>query len=179
MEGKDMRDLLAAFNNCTIMLSEIGIKYGEIIEVSVNRRAKNRWGQCRRIYTGIANKPYCYKINISEILLDERVPIEALNNTIIHEILHTCHGCMNHGIEWKAKAALVKNKLGYDIQRCDSQEDKLISSEVTKDYIKPPKYVVRCVKCGKEIGKSRMCDLIRYPEAHIHIPCRSEFVRVK
>ena len=85
-----MRDLTAYAIECMNELDNIGIEYGNIIEFTVNTRAKKRWGQCRAVPGG-------YSINISSVLLDERNDEKGLKETIHHELLHSCKGCMNHG----------------------------------------------------------------------------------
>jgi len=175
-----MRDLKKIFYNCIAMMDEIGMDYGNISKVEVNTRAKNRWGQCKHKYIGKdpnGNIKYDHSINISSILLDERVPIESLENTIIHEILHTCPGCQNHGPEWKRRAAKVKKELGYDIKRCDSEFDKGINSSVVSDYYKP-KYIVKCTGCGREVSKQRMCSMIKTPQYWRCGVCGGKFERI-
>ena len=175
-----MRDLQEVFQNCIMLMDEIGMDYGMITEVKVNKRAKNRWGQCRHKFVGTdayGNPKYVNSINISEILLDERVPLEALQNTIIHEILHTCPGCDNHGYEWKRRAMKVRKELGYNIKTCDSSKDKGVSNEVTREYVKP-KYIVRCTKCGREVNKQRMCGIVQHPSLWRCGVCHGVFERV-
>ena len=174
-----MRDLRTAFNNCITMMDEIGIDYGNITEVAVNTRAKKRWGQCKCNYIGFyGGKPqYDFTINISSVLLDERVPIESLQNTIIHEILHTCPGCQNHGAEWKRRAAKVKHNLGYDIKRCSGFSEMGITDEMQKEY-RPYKYMVQCKKCGRVVGRQKMCHMIKHPESWRCGVCSGEFERI-
>lgn len=175
-----MRDLQKIFWDCMGMMDEIGIDYGNIVGVKVNTRAKKRWGQCCRKFVGrdaYGNPKYEHTIDISEILLDERVPLESLQNTIIHEILHTCPGCSNHGPEWKKRAEKVKKELGYNIKRCSGNQEKGISDAVNKEYVKV-KYAVRCKKCGREVGKLRMCGVIKYPQNWRCGVCGGEFERI-
>ncbi len=172
-----MRDLQKEFCNCIGLMDEIDMDYGNIVDVTVNRRAKRRWGQCRRKYIGMGSdkKPkYYYTINISEILLDERVPLESLKNTIIHEILHTCPGCANHGPEWKRRAAKVKKELGYDIKRTDTPKEKGVGEDMVSTKQKP-KYAIRCKKCGQIIIRERMSKIIKYPEYYRCGICGSSF----
>ena len=42
-----MRDLTAYAIECMTELDNIGIEYGNIIEFTVNTRAKKRWGNAR------------------------------------------------------------------------------------------------------------------------------------
>lgn len=47
-----MRDLTAYAIECMTELDNIGIEYGNIIEFTVNTRAKKRWGQCKAVPGG-------------------------------------------------------------------------------------------------------------------------------
>lgn len=155
-----MRNLMDYAAECMSELDEIGIEYGNIVEFKVNTRAKKRWGQAKSIPGG-------YSINISSVLLDERNDVEGLKNTIIHEILHTCKGCQNHGENWKRLAAKVNRAYGYNIKRCSSADEKGVLEET-----RPPKpvrttntnYVVKCDKCGHVYTRTKMSKLIQHPE---------------
>lgn len=175
-----MRDLQSIYWNCIGLMDEIGMDYGNITDVVVNTRAKRRWGQCKAKYVGrnVTGDPvYTYTINISSVLLDERVPIEGLQNTIIHEIIHTCPGCLNHGLEWKRRADKVRRELGYDIKRCNDSQEKGVSKSVADTYNKP-KYIVRCKGCGREVSRYRMCGIIEHPNLWRCGICNGDFVRI-
>ena len=101
---------------CLEKLDAIGVPYGKITEFTINTRAKKRWGQCRKCPDGT------YKININVALLDKKC-IDGLVETLMHEIIHTCPGCMNHGPEWKKWADLVGKEYGYSITRTKSAEE--------------------------------------------------------
>lgn len=60
-----MRDLTAYAIECMTELDNIGIEYGNIIEFTVNTRAKKRWGQCKAVPGG-------YSINISRVCLKKQ-----------------------------------------------------------------------------------------------------------
>lgn len=159
-----MRDLQVIARECMAELNSIGIKYGKITEFTINTRAKKRWGQCKRIPEG-------YSININVALLDERNDIKGLKNTIIHEILHTCEGCFNHGADWKMLADKVKNKLGYDIKRTDCADDKGILEE-TIGIIANHKVV--CTKCNNVFTRTRASKLITHTEYYRCGKCRGK-----
>lgn len=116
-----MRNLNSVAYDCMEKLSAINIPYSHAVAFSVNKRAKKRWGQCRRESNGT------YSININVNLLKEENDIEGLENTIIHELLHTCPNCMNHGPEWKKYAKMVYDSYGYNIQRCANAYEKGIN----------------------------------------------------
>ena len=72
-----MKNLYEVASICMYELESIGIKYGKIKGITINYRAKSRWGQCQK-------KGNVYYINISEKLLQDSTPLEALKDTIIH-----------------------------------------------------------------------------------------------
>ncbi len=78
--------------------------------IELGKPVKSYWAKCR-----FDSKRDCYIITINSILADVRNPVSALKNTIIHELIHTIPGCMNHGKYWKAYAKLANRKLGYHI----------------------------------------------------------------
>ena len=116
-----MRDLNKVAYDCMEKLKKINIPITNNVTFSINTRAKKRWGQCRR------NPNNSYSININVNLLKEENGIEGLENTVIHELLHTCPNCMNHGQEWKKYAKMVYDTYGYNIQRCSDAYEKGIS----------------------------------------------------
>ena len=140
-----MRDLITYAQECMEYLDAIGIEYGNIVSFEVNKRAKKRWGQCKAVPGG-------YIININAVLLDERNNEEGLINTIIHELLHSCKGCMNHGENWKRLADKVYREYGLNIKRTSSAEEKGVQEETRQmNY----KYQFRCQGCGKIVGRDR------------------------
>ena len=109
-----MKDLKKLANECMAELDAIGVQYGNVISWQINTRVKNRWGQCRYIGGGR------YSINITNRLLDDNLPDEAAKETIIHELLHSVDGCMNHGPNWKRVADKVNRAYHYNIKRTTS-----------------------------------------------------------
>ena len=99
-------------------------------------------------------------INISAFILSDDTKEDAVMETIIHEILHTCKGCMNHGREWKRLANIVYKKTGYKITTTSPRE-KFGLSEEDEDVAK---YVFVCEKCGQVIRRNRMSKFVRHPE---------------
>lgn len=169
---KNLRNLVL---ECKTMLDELGIKYGYIESVTINTRAKQRWGQCKITLNSQYWENRIFSINISDRLLQDDVSDIAIKNTIIHEILHTCEGCFNHGTEWKIMADIINTHYKeYNIKTKTSTEEKGIEEDVTQ-Y----KYVLRCKKCGKLIYKNRMCDVVRYPQFYHHSFDNGELERIK
>ena len=154
-----MRNLDKYAIECMRELDAIGIEYGNIIEVKTNTRAKKRWGQCKAIPGG-------YSINISVILLDERNDEQGLKETIIHELLHSCKGCMNHGKNWKYLAEKVNKAYNYNIKRCSSADDKGVQEETRPISDNPVNYIIKCNQCGHIYTRIRMSRAVQHPELY-------------
>lgn len=147
-----MRNLQKVAIECMYELDCIGIPYGEIERFTINTRAKSRWGQCKGLLTGK------FEININQDLLNENNSLEGLKNTIIHELLHSCEDCMNHGQKWQEMADRVNKAYGYNIKRCSSQSEKGVV-EYTEKPIRY-KYNVFCNQCKRHWKYKRMCHTI-------------------
>ena len=158
-----MRDLMNYVVSGMEKLDAIGIQYGNIEDVKVNSRAKKRWGQCQRTANG-------FLIEISNMLLDERSSEDGLMNTILHELLHTIPGCLNHGKKWKAMADKVYNAYGIRIKRLSNAAEKGVAAELE---VAKYKYFLRCPDCGKEFRYTRMCETVKHPERYYHTGCKN------
>ena len=150
-----MRDLNFYTRICMIELDCLKIRYAKNLTLKVNTRAKTRLGVCKK--TGD-----CYIIEIAALLLDERTPEEYLKNTIMHELLHTCYGCMNHTGRWKKLAERVNAAYGYDIKRAATEDDDIIPEELTEK----PKYKVVCPQCKTVYERYKRSALIKHPERY-------------
>lgn len=147
-----MRNLNDYAKRCMRELDDIGIEYGNIIEFKVNTRAKKRWGQCKAVHGG-------YSISINAVLLDDKNSEEGLKNTIIHELLHSCKGCMNHGENWKRMVQKVHQAYGYNIKRTSSVEEMGIAS-VNPIIERKINHKVICLGCGCLWTRTRTSKLI-------------------
>lgn len=152
---------------CIDDLEYLNIPYGHIYDFSINTRARKRWGQCKRTQNG-------FTININERLLDGKHE-EGLRNTIYHELLHTCPKSFNHGTKWKHYASIVRERLGYNIKRCDSEEEKGFNKTPPTEA----RYIMECSKCGVKIGRERRGKFVNNPQSYIHSGCGGYFKRVK
>lgn len=115
--------------------------------VQVNARAKRRLGCC-------FFRQGAYTIEVSAGILQSPA---LLKETLLHELLHTCPGCRDHGPLWKRYAEIVNQALGTSIQRTVKVEGlpPLRREEV--------KYALRCQSCGREIKRMRMCKAVKTP----------------
>lgn len=153
---------------CMSELDAIGIQYGKIQAFTVNTRAQNRWGQCRR-------KDGTYTINISYRLLENTVPVKYLKNTLLHEILHTCKNCMTHTGEWKNAANKVNVAYGYNIKRTTSAAEYGIQLETVQ---KQPKHLFKCDCCGQEIPRYRESDFTRNYTSYRCEKCKGHIIKL-
>lgn len=134
-----MKNLEILVQDTKDILDELNIVYGPIVNVTVNYRAKSRWGRCKRTYAG-------YEIEISSVLMEDSVSWEAAMDTMIHEFLHANKDRMCHTGEWKKCANIVNREFPqYHIERATSAEEKgIVTSNVEEGY----KYIITCDGCG-------------------------------
>jgi len=114
------------------VLDDLGIKYSKKILWSTFNRNRT-WGVCINDYSGF------YRIKITEKLISSRID-KSVCNTIIHELLHTCEGCMSHTGLWKEYAEKINSSTGYSIKRLTPASE----IGIVPDY----KYKVICKACG-------------------------------
>lgn len=150
---KNVNDL---YTVCMEEVKAVGIVPGKIVSVTVNTRAKKRWGQCKRMKNGT------YSINISSSLMQDNVKIEAVKNTMAHEILHTVRGCMNHGPAWQAVADRMNKAYPdiYNIKRTTSPEEKGLES-VGRVRNEEYKCMLVCQKCGSKYYYKRESKAVK------------------
>lgn len=134
---KRLSELYETAVNCC---EECGIPISDRIEsVSVNNKNVKRWGRCtynRRTET--------FKIEISYMLMNDDVSDDSAISTLIHELLHTCKNCQDHGSLWKYYASVINNTYGYNVKRANSFAEHGLDDSIAYHY------VVKCHKCGQE-----------------------------
>lgn len=145
-----IEELQSVFNECIEEVEAIKIPIASNIKISINKRFVKRWGQCQRLSKDN------YLIEISEKLVRETTPINSLKETIIHELLHTCNDCMNHGVIWKFYADKVNRcYTQYTISRTSTSE-KLGVEELDEDY----NYILQCTDCQHKFKYKRWSRVI-------------------
>lgn len=142
-----MKNYMKMFREAMDVVHGLGIETGVIVDVSLNYRAKNRFGQCRR-----NNVTNTYSLNFNYLIFDDKANDVAIMNTIIHEILHTCENCMTHKNEWKRLANIVNTNTKYNITRCNSYENFGIENPKRE---KKHNYVFYCEDCGQTFIRER------------------------
>ena len=175
-----MKDLNALYKEGRQIVAEcIGEdKILDIDDVSVNYRAKTRWGQCK--YNRKTGKR---SINISHRILADSVPHDAVLSTVVHEILHACKDGHSHTGAWKRYAAKVmKEHPELSITRTTDYtffglEEPINTSDNSSRSVSG-KYVIVCERCGYKHYSSRMSRSIQHPEYYRHKGCGGRFKHV-
>lgn len=147
MEQGELDSLMAGLQ-AELRRLEVPVSGKILPGVRVNARAKRRLGCCF-FRQGV------YTIEVSAGILHSPV---LLRETLLHELLHTCPGCRDHGPLWKHYAEVVNKALGTSIQRTVKAEGEL--APLRREEVK---YVLRCQSCGREINRMRMCKVVKTP----------------
>ena len=164
-----MRDLEKYALECMEELDRINIKYSPNISFVINTRATSRLGLCQKMGES-------YVIQISSVLLDDRVDEKkGLKTTIMHELLHTCRGCMKHTGKWAELAKKVNEAYGYSIKRAATPSDNIIPWELQT----PPKYVIKCMGCGEIVLRQKKSPLVEHPERYRCAKCGGKLHRIQ
>lgn len=145
-----MRNLNEIIIECLNIVTSLSIPVEVNTPVKYNGRIRNKWGYCRR------KKDGTFEISIAKILGEEEIPKKTLMAIILHEMLHTCPGCFNHGKQWKAYAKQIKDNFGIQIQVKADAEDLNINSH----------YYIKCRRCDikvwypmKPVNKEQKCPV--------------------
>lgn len=143
-------------NQANKILSSIYPKY-KIPEIHIMcTRAKSYWASIHTTAT-----PGSYYLLISTLLFDQLdldVQQKKLQETIIHELIHTLPKCMNHGKtfqKWAEKVNAVYPE--YNITTKSSAKDYDIILEAPVD-----KYIIKCNSCGIESRYARKPKVWKY-----------------
>lgn len=167
-----MKNLNRLYLECEEELRRINMDFSKYItSVSVNGRLRTTLGICHYDYrTGR------YTIQINPVLLADNVDDMEAKDTIIHEMLHTCPGCMDHGYEWKRRADRVNRMLGYHVSRTASRADmEAAGVEVKREAFK---YALECKECGNQYKYKRWCASLEAPSRYRCGKCHGELKTV-
>jgi predicted SprT family Zn-dependent metalloprotease len=137
-------------------------------KIKINTRAKKRYGLCSK-------KNGMYTIEISKFLFESTD--EKIMQTILHEYLHTCKNCLNHGKQWKQYADILNKKHGYKISRTNSRTEMGLEDLNTSDF----KYILRCSNpsCNVCVKRMKLTKTIKYYNSYRCGKCGSKLVREK
>ena len=137
----------------------INLGYSELsnnsYHIELNNRFTNRLGDCSRI------KQFNYRIRLNQKRLQYDTK-KDVQNTIMHELIHSINGCMNHRTKFQNVARHVNSSYSQYHIATHSQ-----CSNYTNIYRKElkqkrdEKYVVNCFNCNQEWRYSRETKLIK------------------
>lgn len=147
------------------MLSR-GIEVGRICNVNFSKSAHN-FGTCLRVMKGV------YEITITDLGLHGDVI-----STIVHELIHTVDGCLNHGSKFQSIAK--KLSIAYNIDLGTKASEK--EMDMVKEYrISKARYVIKCTNpaCPCIILRDRAVGVVKHPEHYSCGVCGSKLARVK
>ena len=133
--------------------------------IVINRRAKGRFGCCRRLRKSGGITPHTIEISVKLIEAPER----SLRSTLAHEILHTCEGCHDHHVVWKTYAERMNKAYGYNIKRTSTPEELgILEKDKAGKISEAPKakYVLICTKCNAKIERIRETKVVKYPQLY-------------
>ena len=164
-----MKDLEKITEECKRKLRAINIPFDEEMTVVAQHVSNKTWGICNKTKKIIKVEP---------LLLDERIANFAIENVLMHELLHSCEGCMCHTGIWKVYARKVNSAYRYNIKTKNSYI-QYMTKELQHEYIYRSKYVFQCLGCGTFTTKDRMCDLVRHPEEWRCCWCKGGLKRLK
>lgn len=152
-----------------LMVENLGIELRGRINPNVRTyKATSYFGQLRYI-----SEEQEFEITISEYHLKNGH--DAIMETLVHEVLHACKGCVGHGKQWQAYANMVNRIYGYNITRLGSYNN---------GYRLPKKenkinYIVECIKCDNIFKRIRKSKLVTETYRYSCGSCGSSLIRTK
>lgn len=151
----DLKRMTAMYTN---EMRKIGIPVQNVCAVELNDRtyALGTCKMCRKI-TGET----VYKVEYSKGLLDCK--FETVAQVVIHELIHTCKGCMNHGITFKAYALIASKHFRIPVWTTANAEQSadFASSEFVKSKMKYAVMVMNGVNKGHLIESQRITKIVK------------------
>jgi len=151
-----VHNLEETYQRCLRMCDDCGIAYGTITAVKPSSRAIKQYGNCRK------NGDGTFTIRINKLLLDDEASIDALEETLLHEICHTIPDGFRHTGAWKQAAKQLNLQYGYRIARLSTPEEKGIDGLV-EERDQHAKYHVRCTKCGNVLHRQTRSAVVKHP----------------
>ena len=160
-----MKNLMKLANECIAELTAIGIPIRQVRNWKISARCKRTWGLCHSLGDGQ------FDITIAQMLLQDDVSDISVKNTIIHELLHTVDGCMNHGVKWHRLAARVNKQYPrYNIQSHTPANEKGVQIAY--------RYLFRCTGCGATAGRHRKSRFVENYSKYYCRRCGGKFERI-
>ena len=151
-----MKSLTLYANQCQSLLRNLGVPIKDVNTWRVSNRMTRCYGKCKQSYDG-------YIITISSSLLSDTADSFALENTIIHELLHTINMGDRHGGEWAKWANYVSDNTKYKIERVNDYTEYGVHLPKTATKRKV-RWKVVCDNCNCCAEYKRATEVIKHPE---------------
>ena len=155
-----LQDVKDEILECAKLVAELGypdLRINKYLVSFSTRRVKN-FATCTKV------GDHQYKIVVNQHYL-ELASADNVHNTLMHEVIHSVPGCMNHKDPWKRVAKKVNatytfteiKRLGHD----DNYWKEYASQHKRKlDYA----YVVTCDECGHQWRYKKKCTVVNTAE---------------
>lgn len=155
-----MKNLWKLYSECVTELIRINMDISDrITEVKPNGRLRTVLGKCK-----YNRRTGNYSIEINTCLLTDEAETQAAKETIVHELIHTCPGCMNHGYEWKRRGDRVSRMLGYDV--CRLRDIDTLNNWGVEVKQETYKYALVCNDCGNQYKQKRWSKSLENPSKY-------------
>ena len=147
-----IEEIQDAVDNANKYLLEAYPQYIEPDFIQVKyTKATSYWANIRTLPkelfdNSVGKKAYLIKIgSMFSKISDPKLRLHRFQECIIHELIHTIDGCMNHKTKFKAIAAKVcRRHPQFNIHTSTAAEDFGVIFEPVKYN-----YEIRCMNCGK------------------------------
>lgn len=169
-----MKNVNEIAQRCMAILDDCEINYTKPRMVGTSARYSRSLGKCYRKYDDEMDELY-FEIKISDHILADDIPMREVENTMLHELIHTCRGAFNHGAEFVRLAGIVNRKYGYHISRTSKYSD--FGLDHTK-ILEQKRYEVECVACNGIYKYSRMGKVLKNLDRY-RCGCGGKLVRTK
>ncbi|MBR3251674.1 MAG: hypothetical protein IKF80_08175 [Erysipelotrichaceae bacterium] len=170
-----MRDIYSLYDDAVSIVEEsCGYDLiGNVTNLVVNSRAIRRWGCCKcRTFYGEKH----YTIEVSDRILDEKVPYESVLSVMVHEVLHATSGAKGHKGLWLKRANQIMRKHPeLSITRCTNSNFFGLDDDYRE---KKRKYACQCEKCGLILTRAVQNNFVKNPGLYIHRGCGGHFKRI-
>lgn len=152
-----MKDYQSIYENCKAKLIACGYQPGNITKVCVNKRFSRAMGRTRK-------RGDTYIIELSLTTVDDNTPLRFTETVMLHELIHTCNGCFNHGKPFNEACQKVNKTYGYNVGITIDCRNEGVNNIVNAQTAK---YKVVCDYCGNYQLMKRMCKIVKdAPRSH-------------
>lgn len=160
-----MKNLSQHAEKCIRELQRLNIPIRRVSKWMVSKRMTTCYGMCK------LNKDGEFTITVSDKLLQDNIDDFPLENTIVHELLHTINMKDGHGEEWSTWASWVNHKLKYKVYEYANYSKYGVHLN-NREY----KYQVYCPCCNTAQKYKTKGKVIKNIENYICSDCGSHLL---